>query len=738
MASIVMDNLCGWCGKARWQFKCSMCDPRKEKQLCSSCSTLWHSRGAAGCHQLTSSYGETRSYRAWGSLSSSVEAEGKDAAPNAVQGPPATGTAEMKPQEEEKVAGSDDNQAEAKKDAAVPAVAKEGDGETESAKEFDFEIVGESVDSGEDAETANVEQSDEAGGTTKVASAVENSVPEHIPAISSRIDTEAGLKKNGPEDANGKENFTEPTSATPTPSPAEATSTSAPAASIAPPVCSTESTAVATSVADGEKTAPTPTQEPAPQSKLVDLDKLLRWFPTNDRVLMEMLAARIESALVIEDALICARIGKCEEESCRSILLHYEHCKREEVCGAARCAELSIVYKHRRVCMKKDTTPTVDGKKFVCPFCIRIRQRRSLGVVAALDHLISDQRRALQNAQSEANRNFCLQSINTWTQRKQLLRAETDRLNQLASESSVPIFNFPRYQWHFSDAVLIKREPAAIEVSGCTTNGSSAATSAASDANNVLMAAAHEDEEKQDDYVDTLESGDGIPGNANFNADFINQLLRVKAGTGDGSDVAQREFNGVMELGYAIVDASFCAPSKAQRCLLNCKSILVHLQHHLDIQVCTQPMCTAVEHHFAHLSQCKARDASDSCEYCLRVEERQLIRSVDFMEAEQPEAEAKVQKIINDITASFTNQHPDEREQEVIQLEDELEQAEDNKRELTDKLHTARHNLRKVRKNLEHRGMSTAGSHRLPVHFIKVRRNEDSSSKKRRLLGSFD
>lgn len=107
------------------------------------------------------------------------------------------------------------------------------------------------------------------------------------------------------------------------------------------------------------------------------------------------------------------------------------------------------------------------------------------------------------------------------------------------------------------------------------------------------------------------------------------------------------------------------------------------------------------------------------------------------MEAEQPEAEAKVQKIINDITASFTN-HPDEREQEMIQLEDELEQVEENKRELADKLNDARHDLRRVRKNLEHRGMSTTGSRRLQVHFIKIRRNEGSngSSKKRRLLGS--
>lgn len=247
-----------------------------------------------------------------------------------------------------------------------------------------------------------------------------------------------------------------------------------------------------------------------------------------------------------------------------------------------------------------------------------------------------------------------------------------------------------------------------------------------------------DDEANTQQSQDTQE--DSIPGNANFNADFINELLRAKTEDSDGREVSQREFDGVMELGYAIVDASFCAPSKAQRCLLNCKSILVHLQHHLDLQVCTKAMCAAVEHHFAHLSQCKARDESESCEYCLRVEERQLIRSVDFMEAEQPEAEAKVQKIINDITASFTNHRPDEREQEVIQLEDELDQAEANKQELLEKLSSARINLRKVRRSMERQGMSTSASRRLPVHFIKVRRAEGSgsSSKKRRLAGSFD
>ncbi|KAG6974551.1 hypothetical protein JG687_00000276 [Phytophthora cactorum] len=332
-------------------------------------------------------------------------------------------------------------------------------------------------------------------------------------------------------------------------------------------------------------------------------------------------------------------------------------------------------------------------------------------------------------------------SINRWTERKQPLRAESDRLNQLARESSAPIFNFPKYKWHFSDNVFIKREPAPLEANeGATTEQST--TESSTDGSNILnqgpterSSETHDEEENTHQSLDTLE--DSIPGTATFNADFINQLLRAKSEGGENREMAQREFDGVMELGYAIVDASFCAPSKAQRCLLNCKSILDHLQHHLDLQVCNKPMCGAVEHHFAHLSECKAHYESESCEYCLRMEERQLIRAVDFMEAEQPEAEAKVQKIINDITASFTNHRPDEREQEMIQLEDELDQAETNKQELLEKLGARRNELRKVRRSMDNRGISALNSRRLPVHFTKTRRSEGSgSNKKRRLADS--
>ncbi|KAG2526519.1 hypothetical protein BBO99_00001374 [Phytophthora kernoviae] len=361
-------------------------------------------------------------------------------------------------------------------------------------------------------------------------------------------------------------------------------------------------------MADEEMKAEETTTVKETQSKLVDLEKLLRWFPTEDPVLLEMLATRIEAALAIEDALT-----------------------------------------HRRVCQKKEKDAAASGeeKQWVCPFCIRIRQRRSLGAISALDHLNNEQRRLLQ-------------------------------------------------------------DPKRIHTAG----------------NNV--------EQSQDTR------GDNASRNLNVNGDYIGSLLRGKNESRPDKESVQRQFDKAMDLGYAIVDASFCAPAKAQRCLLNCQAILVHLQHHLDLKVCKQSMCASVEYHFAHLSQCKARKENLSCEYCLRVQEREFSRAVDMMEADQPEAEARVQSIINAITTSFTNDPPEEREQTLLQLEDELDQAEDDKRELADKLGTSRDNLRKVRRSLESHGMTTAGSQRLPLHFIKVRPGEGSngSSKKRRLLGS--
>lgn len=511
-----MDNFCSWCRSARWQYRCSTCDPRKEKVLCSTCSMLWHSRGFARSHQLTSSYGETRSYLAWGSSQQDSVSNGNGSAQTEAK-PAANGSSGVAdgvqvqedaiicaaPEKEEKPNGEQDAKPEAttKEDTDCPEKSKHKDEEKQDEQmqeEFEFEVVGESVDSGEDGGAASVENKEL---EEKATDASAEETPASTNSVSRSDSTMESSDRRAEEqlESNGDQEHKDATSV-----PAASTPTEAPTAAVSVPVQAsatpTPGPALSTSASDSQTRTraraavpATPEAQPraertpsssrsTPQPKTVDLDKLLRWFPTTDHVLIEMLATRVEEALVIEDALICARIGKCEEPACRSVLLHYEHCKRDEMCGDPKCTEISIVYRHRRACLKKDTAPTIDGKTFVCPFCIRIRQRRSLGVVAALDHLISDQRRALQGAHSEAYRNFCLQSINTWNQRKQVLRDETERLNQLASESSAPIFNFPRYQWHFSDAVFIKREPAPLESENNTT-GLSAPESSGNDTN---------------------------------------------------------------------------------------------------------------------------------------------------------------------------------------------------------------------------------------------------------------
>uniref|UniRef100_H3HAQ5 UBC core domain-containing protein n=1 Tax=Phytophthora ramorum TaxID=164328 RepID=H3HAQ5_PHYRM len=516
MAAISMDGACGWCGESPWDYKCSTCDPRCEKKLCVNCSMLWHSRGFARGHQLTSRFGLARSYLAWGSNASNGNgtshdtseteaipaAAGPSVAANGAPAPSvsADGTTDIqaaaeKPTESEKSEADED--ATAPKETQPAAQQHTGfseqtklqdEEEDEPMEEFGFETVGESMESGEDADTASIENNGDLEEKAKEP-AVEKASKAATTTAEAMADDMEPRKEQHLESDRGQENKETP---------------------LAP-------------VVTNPTPAPTPTTMPATT--------------------------------------------------------------------------------------QASTSATTTAASASVPSSSTTRRGTSTP----------------------------------------LLRTETDRLNQLAIESSAPIFNFPKYRWHFSDAVLIKREPTPLEMSENTTSESFAAESSKDEVPaNELRASTREEDDNSftpDDELNNQEPQDtqdnSIPGNVNFNADFINELLQAKIENGESRDVVQREFDGVMELGYAIVDASFCAPSKAQRCLLNCTSILVHLQHHLDLQVCNQPMCTAVEHHFAHLSQCKAREESESCEYCLRVEERQLVRSVDFMEAQQPEAEAK-------------------------------------------------------------------------------------------------
>lgn len=102
------------------------------------------------------------------------------------------------------------------------------------------------------------------------------------------------------------------------------------------------------------------------------------------------------------------------------------------------------------------------------------------------------------------------------------------------------------------------------------------------------------------------------------------------------------------------------------------------------------------------------------------MQEHEAARAVDAMEAEQPEADARVQAVISAMTDSFMDDPPEEREQAILQLEDELEQAEENKRELHEHLSEERLKLRRVRKRLEQRGLPTGSGTRLQLHFIKT------------------
>lgn len=107
--------------------------------------------------------------------------------------------------------------------------------------------------------------------------------------------------------------------------------------------------------------------------------------------------------------------------------------------------------------------------------------------------------------------------------------------------------------------------------------------------------------------------------------------------------------------------------------------------------------------------------------HVLPVRERELARAVESLEMEQPEADARVQSVINAMTDSLADDPPAEREQTIMQLEDELEQAEENKSALAEKLSAERLALRRVRRRLDRAGLfSSASAQSLPPHLIKV------------------
>jgi hypothetical protein len=96
--------------------------------------------------------------------------------------------------------------------------------------------------------------------------------------------------------------------------------------------------------------------------------------------------------------------------------------------------------------------------------------------------------------------------------------------------------------------------------------------------------------------------------------DYINEILRSKRVSGQNSN----RFRDSMKLAYQIVDASLCKSPSPSQCLIDCDKLIPHITHYANNNVCSDPLCEQVRHHFVHLTKCKSVGMNKSCEYCLR------------------------------------------------------------------------------------------------------------------------
>ncbi|KAJ0404727.1 hypothetical protein ATCC90586_008347 [Pythium insidiosum] len=412
----------------------------------------------------------------------------------------------------------------------------------------------------------------------------------------------------------------------------------------------------------------------------LSLDDVLARFPTTDPSILDALADYIFDAIKIEDGLFCGRINKCRDGVCRVRLLHDHHVEKMAPCGESFCQTAFVFSSHLKGC-----------KAVVCPFCIRVKQRRLLCKLRWLEHLTSQR------------------AITVNERKKEGATAELEELNRLVVDNRLPIFNFPVYMWHIEDPVVVKAEQTA--------------------AVDVIEAPAPPPEAADGTQATPDASASDPHLNASGAQDHIARLVSA-VGVDDASATDRKKLEDAIQLAFNIVDASYCSPVKASRCLLACQSILVHLQHHVNLQVCQAPLCQQVEFHFAHLSACSASSSCQQCEYCLRVSEYEYARAIEFMESEQLEAKAKVQSLVSAITRSLHSDPVNEREQNVMQLDDELQQTEEHARVLMEKLSRTAGKLRRVRRRIQShpRGITSIGHQALPRHFIKTRGSSAAKS----------
>ncbi|GLD99333.1 hypothetical protein PINS_up008052 [Pythium insidiosum] len=472
-------------------------------------------------------------------------------------------------------------------------------------------------------------------------------------------------------------------------------------------------------------------------------------IPGTIPAILDPLADYIYDAIKIEDGLFCARVTKCRDEVCRSRLVHDQHIDEMAPCSERWCQYASVFASHAKGCSAT-----------VCPFCVRVKQRRLLCKLRWLEYLTAQSRRQLRDllARSDISNPqavFVRGVIAVNERKKEASTAELEDLNRLVVEHRLPIFNFPVFMWHIEDPVVIKLEQAAAAAEATATTApvptsttkdmQTTAVDSASESRELMQLGVHY-QQHADRAVISTDSNATIPAE-----DHIARLVSA-ASADDSSEGARTTLEEAIKLAFNIVDASYCSPMKASRCLLSCQTILVHLQHHVDLQVCRAPLCQQVEFHFAHLSACSAGSTHQHCEYCLPrcvmrlsvwvcsstdsvpvlmaspVSEYEYARAIEFMEAEQLEAKAKVQSLVSAITRSLHSDPVNEREQNVMQLDDELQQTEEHARVLMEKLSRTAGKLRRVRRRIQShpRGITSIGHQTLPRHFIKQRKTSSS------------
>lgn len=222
------------------------------------------------------------------------------------------------------------------------------------------------------------------------------------------------------------------------------------------------------------------TQDAQPQQVQVslddmELDALLKLFPTEDQAVHAAFAKRLTAAIRIQDALMCVTANKCAEQQCQSAAMHRAHHKRDQHCDDPACATAAAFSHHLETCAKSSCPFCLQGE---CPvgvlkvstlvnpdlFRIAVHFRVNAASIAVMDHRLATARRALKQLPTddrgfaaESRRNYLTRQMAECRKRRRRYFEVADKCKMRVSELRVPEFVFPKFDWHLPDtAVPIK------------------------------------------------------------------------------------------------------------------------------------------------------------------------------------------------------------------------------------------------------------------------------------------